>query len=400
MNRNLKLKNKIILIIMLAILIVPLLSIYNVVQADSEENSQDNIKTQTVNDSETYSSEIKEEQVQATDSGTTSEDWTDFSNAKYELKKDGISGALVEATGVSVKTNRRYYIYISSVSTKPEINNISEEEKLDFEYNEKDGKFVANQRGKIAKFVELNQDIYINVIERNNSTGKYEIVSYGNKVERFAEAKYSDAFHATHMTNGVDQIITTFTHAEENNRKIQIKIGKISNTTILNKLKNQDATGFYELLEFAKSGSAIYNETLNADKNDSFAIEYNTTNKDNAVIDIKGLQDKEYYYLYIKPDDENGKYVSNEAVTLAQANVYNGGWGLFFYGSSDFKWADFGNINENNNGNIPGNVEDDSIAPVELPHAGSETLIWIGVGAISIVVGAVLYSRYKKYQGI
>ena len=112
------------------------------------------------------------------------------------------------------------------------------------------------------------------------------------------------------------------------------------------------------------------------------------------------MQDKEYYYLYIKPDDENGKYVSNEAVTLAQANVYNGGWGLFFYGSSDFKWADFGNINENNNGNIPGNVEDDSIAPVELPHAGSETLIWIGVGAISIVVGAVLYSRYKKYQGI
>ncbi len=138
MNRNLKLKNKIILIIMLAILIVPLLSIYNVVQADSEENSQDNIKTQTVNDSETYSSEIKEEQVQATDAGTTSEDWTDFSNAKYELKKDGISGALVEATGVVGKTNSTYYVYITSTLAKPDINEFLKEEKIYFEYNEEE----------------------------------------------------------------------------------------------------------------------------------------------------------------------------------------------------------------------------------------------------------------------
>ena len=399
MNRNLKLKNKIILIIMLAILIVPLLSIYNVVQADSEENSQDNIKTQTVNDSETYSSEIKEEQVQATDAGTTSEDWTDFSNAKYELKKDGISGALVEATGVVGKTNSTYYVYITSTLAKPDINEFLKEEKIYFEYNEEEKKFVSNGNLMVAKFVEINQDLYINIIEY--SAGKYEIVSYGNKVERFAEAKYSDAFHATFMTNEKDQIVTTFTHAKENNRKMQIKIGKISDTTILNKLKNQNATGFSELLGFAKSDSAIYNETLEANKeDDSYNIEYNTIYTDKSVIDIRGLQNKEYYYLYIKTDDENGKYVSNEAVTLAQANVYNGGWGLFFYGSSDFKWADFGNINENNNGNIPGNVEDDSIAPVELPHAGSETLIWIGVGAISIVVGAVLYSRYKKYQGI
>lgn len=116
------------------------------------------------------------------------------------------------------------------------------------------------------------------------------------------------------------------------------------------------------------------------------------TSKGNSVIDLKVLQNDGYYYLYIKTDDENGKYISNEAVTLAQARIHDNGWGLFFYGSSDFKWADFGNIAESG--------DDDSIAPGKIPHAGSETIKCIGIGIIVVSVGAIFYSKYKRYQGI
>ncbi len=49
------------------------------------------------------------------------------------------------------------------------------------------------------------------------------------------------------MTYDADQIVTTFTHASENDRKIEIKVGKITDKTILNKLKNNDSSGFSDL---------------------------------------------------------------------------------------------------------------------------------------------------------
>ncbi len=262
-------------------------------------------------------------------------------------------------------------------------------------YDKDTNKFNSLSSEAVTKIVELNQDLYVNVIEHNALTGNDEIVSYGNKLERFAEAKYSDAFYATFMTNKMDQIVTSFTHSGENNRKIEVKIGKVTDTSILNKLKNQDSTGFSQLLQFAKTSSAIYDKTLDADKDDNFAIEYNADEgivNGNPVIDVQGLQNEEYYYLYIKTDDENGKYISNEAVTLAQANINISGWSMFFYGSSDFKWADFGEITIGEG--------DNTIAPTDIPKAGLEKIISVGVGAISIGAGIVLYKKYKEYQGI
>lgn len=152
------------------------------------------------------------------------------------------------------------------------------------------------------------------------------------KLTRFDEAKYNDAFYATFMTYNSDQLITTFTHAEENNRKIEIKVGKITDKSILNKIKNKDSSAFSELMKYAKSNNGIYDQILDADN--SYAIKYDAgagTTKNNSVIQLSGLQNEEYYYLYVKTDDENGKYISNEAVTLAQASAYGDGkWYMFF----------------------------------------------------------------------
>ena len=176
---------------------------------------------------------------------------------------------------------------------------------------------------------------------------------------------------------------------EENNRKMEVKIGKITDVSILNKLKNQDSTAFADLLKFAKSSQSIYDETLNAEENCSYAIRYDAENGNNKVIKLNGLEGKEYYYLHIKTDDENGKYISNEAVTLAQANLFdNGNWSMMFYESSEFEWADFGNITTEDG-------VDSSIAPGILPHAGTKETA-IGIGIIALSIGVILLCKKIK----
>ena len=352
-----------------------------------------------------YSNEIKKEENQQPRGGgeTTTGDWTDFSNAKYELKKDGATQALVEASGVTGKTDSRYWIYFSNTSEEPNLTDIKTEEKILFEYDQNDGKFKTTDIAAVAKFVEYNKDLYVNVIEHNKS-GSDKIVASGKKVERFAEPKYSDAFSGTLLSYNNSQIITSFTHSSSNDRKMQIKVGKITDTTILNKIKNQDASGFSDLLNYSKSNTGIFDQTLNADQDKSI-IQYTAggiANEANEVINLSGLEDGAYYYLYVQTEDENGKYISNEAVTLAQAKVYtdlNNEWYMFFYGSDNFKWADFGNIPTDGENTTTGGT-DDTIAPIAIPKAGLEKIIFIGIGIMIIGAGITSYKKYKKYQGI
>lgn len=314
-------------------------------------------------------------------------EWTDFSNAKFELKKDGDSGAIVEISNVIPKNDSMYLLFITSNNSKTNVTSDLEEERNVLNYDSNNKVFKTSDSSKVAKHVELNQDLYVTILEMQPHNNE-KVVLYGKKLERYEEPKYSDAFFATLMTNDADQLVTTFTHSKENDRKIQIKVGKITDQSILQKIKNQDSSGFSSLLSFAKSNDGIYNKTVDADK-EGYWIEYcagESYSTGNDVINLSGLQDDAYYFLYIKADDENGKYISQEAVTLAQASVFDNEWYMFFYGSSDFKWADFGQVSTDT---------DDTIAKVELPHAGLNTIITL-MGVMIIGVGAFSYVQYRK----
>lgn len=338
--------------------------------------------TNTYYDFMRYSTEIKAdtEGPKTDDSGTTTEgDWTDFSKAKFELKKNGNSKAIIEISNVTPKDNHDYYLLITSNSNKPSVNSTDYENRISLIYDKDSKTFKTSNTLQVAKYVELNQDLYATVLEKDRLTDN--ISSCGNKLARYSEPMYSDAFFATFMAYNSVQIITNFTHESSNNRKIQIKIGKITDTNILKKIKNKDTTGFSSLMTYAKSNLGLYDQTLNAD--DSYELTYN------SVINLKGLQNEEYYYLYIKTIDENGKYISNEAVTLAQASVYDDGpWFMFFYGSSDFKWSEWGT-----------NEVDDTVKPGILPNTGKTIITAIAISSI-IVVGIVSYKKYRNLKGI
>ena len=112
---------------------------------------------------------------------------------------------------------------------------------------------------------------------------------------------------------------------------------------------------------------------------------------------MKGVENEEYYYLYIKTEDENGKYISNEAVTLAQAsNLLGNEWFMLFYGSSDFKWADFGDIKDDTTGKGDTTSKDDTTAKGEIPQTGSKILIFGAIILIFMGSGIFAYIKYKK----
>lgn len=322
-----------------------------------------------------------------TSTETNDGEWTDFSNAKFELIKDENNNAKLQITNVTAKDGHSYYIFINSNGSQPDVS--SDKNKLELDYKSEKGIFETYY-DSIATYIEVNQDLYVSILEEKDYKTK-KVVLYGKKIERYAEPKYSDAFRATFMSYDDTQLVTNFTHAKENNRNIQIKVGKITDTSILKKIKNKESSGFADLLTFAKTNKGIYNENLAARKDyDNIAyMAGKSYNNGNSAINLSGLQDGEYYFLYIEAYDDNGKYISQEAVTLAQAQTYNdGSWFLHFYGKDEFKWADFGEAEGG----------DSTQAPVQLPNTGIGKYIAI-ISILSVVVIAS-YIQVKKLKEI
>ena len=116
---------------------------------------------------EVESRTVDEENIEKTATEETVE-LTDFSSAKYELKKDGISKAIIEITGVIPKDpNIDFYLYITSNSDKPNISTL-DSEKIRLSYDENNKTFKTADADKVAKYVELNQDIYVSIAQDTN----------------------------------------------------------------------------------------------------------------------------------------------------------------------------------------------------------------------------------------
>lgn len=315
-------------------------------------------------------------------------DLTDFTNATFKVVKDGSHRARVNVTGATLKSARDYLCFITSTDVaSPEMIDASDYSQTSLHMMERD-----NNGGlyyDITEYFELNQDLYAAIYEYDPDLGGYRLSFHGEKLERYAEPTYTDAFFATFLVNNDRvQIVTNFTSAGD--RKLQIKIGKITNTSILQKIKNQDSSGFSDLLSFAKSSSGVYDQVV---KSYSMSgIGYEST-EGAPAINMTGLEDAAYYYLYVKPDDENGKYIPVEGITLTQCEFIGSSYiSMHFYGDDDFQWADFGNVSGGGSTNGSNNgKEDPTTSKGDLPFTGKSAII-----TTSLIVLLVLLVYFKR----
>lgn len=168
-----------------------------------------------------------------------------------------------------------------------------------------------------------------------------------------------------------------------NGRKLNIKIGRISDREMLKKLnKNPNDSS---LLQYAKDTDSIYLNTLTCNEGSG----YSTTDKKLPDLDESKIENGVYYYVYVSLDDENGKYIPVESVTFAQASkIDSGEWFLFLYGTLDFKWpADIGDEDQK---------KDPSVAKEDSPNTGEKSMYAVFAALIALVV--ILGRRFRKLK--
>ena len=173
------------------------------------------------------------------------------------------------------------------------------------------------------------------------------------------------------------------------NRKFTLKIGKVTNTSILTKIQNNDYSGITDLLAYAKSAQSIYSQELTTTDVTYFR-------SDSVLFDgNKLLEDDAYYYIYVEFDDEDGKYYPIEGVTLGQAWIssVNDSWNLWAYTSSNFEW---GNLTPSGNNQT---VNDPTVSNNPLPATGAN-IILVGLISVLIISGIIFFIKYNKLKGI
>ena len=331
--------------------------------------------------------------------------FTDFSKAEYEYSKPALGSLDLKIKNLDLKNERvsRYY-YITSENKKPNI------ELTDYgEVNSKStiGSYPIwnvlslNDDGSlrgygIENYMQFNQDLYIWIVETRNLENPYhddndnavayktEFVVSGKKLERIKYPTYAELFTNTMVNSKNTQIVFTIPNGDTTKRKFHLKIGEISDKNILNGLKNNNGESWNSLFEYAKKSNAVFDKNLTS-TNRTGILSYIISDGAESI-NLK-LNNGSYYYMYAVLDDENGKYYPVSGVTIAKASVHTSGstkgdWYLFFLGSEDFKWDDFGTV----------------ATPTELPYTGITT---IGLVIVTMVGSAIFFKvKNNKYKGI
>lgn len=335
-------------------------------------------------------------------------EFTDFSNAKYELLFDIDTDLKISGITPKDDEKNRYYYIITSSSTKPTIP-IDESGSIDL-YSDSIEYLIVNTEENyiydrdIDKFVELNQELYIWVIQevrleesynngQNNVSYSTKFVAEGQKLTRPELPQLNlivKSFDIGSWKSDSDSYENTnirfrFPSAVEN-RKFTIKIGRVTDNAILKKIQENDYSGITELLTYAKNTEAVYSSSLTATSENYYRSEQ-------VLFDgSKLLIDDAYYYIYVVFDDEDGKYYPIEGVTLGQAYLSDESeyWDLWAYTSEEFKWNDLSSSY---------NEPDTTVAPKEIPKAGITTIV-ITVLMVLIVSLVISTHKYNKFRGI
>lgn len=292
--------------------------------------------------------------------------WTDPSNIKFTVTED----FYLKVTGL--KEDGKYYGFISNGKIAPTV--------PDTGWIENENLPVTNKPGfSISKYLEKSGDIYVWIYETQivKNVRQNKCIIEAKKIERPALKKIGTRMKC-YFYNEETSTNLFEAYDYENARKINVKIGKVTDKSILRAIKNGETDCLQKLLDYAKNADSIYTGTVPLGRSES------VTNKLNLVND-------EYYYVYMVLDDENGKYFPVEDVSLYQALTYEKDGktskNLFDYLNDNFKW---------NLGNDDTTI-DNTTATGKLPQTGASIVIYVAITLV-IVAGVIFAIKYKKYN--
>ncbi len=221
--------------------------------------------------------------------------WTDTSNFAVSIKNKGTTYYALEITGITELDSHQYYIFITKDNTEPTLVLDKRNWVSNYDYMGVTGVYITDQ-------LERKDDIYLWICEqqKNDDTKDYEqkfIVS-AKKIERPEQNQLGSRLYIS-LSNNESIISINEPHTSENERKVTLKIGQVTDNSILLSIKNGEKDSLSKLLTYAKTANSIYNDTIPVGKSEAI------TNSMNLVNDA-------YYYIYAKLDDEDVYYPVEE----------------------------------------------------------------------------------------
>ena len=328
------------------------------------------------------------------------DDWTDTTNWTYELKSENRNlHNTLNFSNVNFKENHRYTLLINNSDS-----GFFDESGVVYETVDTSGDNCVyfaetGKSGSIDKWLEKSGDVYFQIVESYLPEGsnKYasKVIYKKTKIERptykLGTKTYSYFF---------DEYTSTYVYVPNaaSDRKMNVKIGKVSDINILRSIKNQENGCMEKLLDYAKKEEGMYNGTLNIGRNESITSGLNLVNR-------------EYYFVYTVLDDENGKYYPIEDIGLYQAVVADSvGKNLFSSIDSQFVW----NLPEATEPSEEGQnapAEDNTVKPsedenkgktdgTESPNLGPQAGKGIMALVVVAVVSGIVFISYRKYRNI
>ena len=337
-------------------------------------------------------------------------EWTDASKFqaslynKYSADSDDSNDGYIKYSGLELKEKHEYYILLTNSSSEFEIPLKSGSSLVDTN----DDRFLMRcskssmEDQSVAKWLELNGDIYLWLIEeqRDNSTKEtvHKAIIKAKKLERPAQKIIGRRMSGFFFKNSTDIYLSTprgYSLAKSTTRNVKIKVGKVTDQSILRSIKNSESGCLQKLMDYAKKADAVYTTTL-AVKSGQDGI----TPKMNLVDDA-------YYFVYYQLDDENGKYYPGEEVSLYQACISDdlAIISLHNYLDDKFEWklaaepkpsaTPTPKSSTTPTATPTPSTTDTTVADGKIPQTG-ESFAVIAIIGITMVVGIIGIVKYRK----
>lgn len=334
-----------------------------------------------------FSSIYADDETATTTTSTTTTTFTDFSNVKVIVTEEDDGNGYwtyykLSIPGITLNEESQYKIYFTNEEKAPTKPSTSDEFVADSENTLVGGKTEMELKN-FESYVEKSGDIYAWILECNQNgqlgdfyevkLGRPEQHKTGNRMKGYFSKDYSSIFlyEAT---------------ADKTKRNVKVKIGTITDTGILNSIKNGESNCLDKLLAYSKTASSIYTGTL-------------PIGESSEIVSKMKLNAYSYYYVYFELDDENGKYYPVEDISLYMAYPDgNGNTYLVDYLDGNFKWNIANNTNPTttNNNN---NEKDTTTATRSILKAGAKNVIIVSV-LLATVSGIILAIKNAKYKDI
>ena len=310
--------------------------------------------------------------------------WTNFEKAIFEwfdyTETDHSTPSLIVKNVDLSKSNYYYYYYISNnKNDNPDLNKLGEDLKY-WQTISSEGKIGASA---LTNYLETNGDIYIWIAEVQN--GEKKIVLTARKIERLEQlplTKRIVGYFSDELSGGI------FCYEPHStSRKINIKIGRVTDDTILRNIRDNKDNAMSDLLSYAKSTGSIFEKTYTLGENPTMSENIN-------------IKDKAYYFIYFELEDENGKYYPVEDVELYQASVSDRYVTLINHTDRNFVYNISEDTGPTNDGkDYPNNTVDNTTTPEKIPQTGLGITVIPIIVVLAIIAGTISY-KVTKYRNI